>query len=260
MTAVSHLVRKELLDGKAVLLELGPPPSNLVDRQMVGALADALRDVASEKDTKLVVLAGAGEHFSYGASVQEHLPGEVEQMLPEFHLLLRLMQSLPLPPILAAVRGRCLGGGFELALACDLLWAEDDARLGVPEIRLGVFPPAAAALLPLRVSAGVAAQMILTGEPLLAFEALEHGIVDFVAPAGQLFDAIENWGREHLLGLSAAALRQGRRAQSWPRRNVLAQELPELERQYLEELMLTHDAREGLDAFLSKRQPDWEDR
>lgn len=260
MSAVAAVARRPLLDGAGVLLELGPAPANILDRAAMRCLAEELRAAAADADLKLVVLCGAGEHFSYGASVPEHLPGEVETMLPEFHALLRSFNELALPPVVAAVRGRCLGGGFELALACDLLIAAPSAQLGCPEVRLGVFPPAGAALLPLRVPAGRAAVMLQTGSLIRGAEAAALGLVDLEVPEGDLLEGVEAWARATVLPLSASSLRHARRATRWPWRDACERILPELERAYLQDLMATEDAVEGLQAFLAKRPPQWRNR
>jgi len=236
-------------DGAAMILELGPEPANIVDRSAIAGLREAFKIAASRPGLKAVVLRGVGKHFSYGASVAEHVPGEVESMLPDFHALLREMNQPGLPPIIAEVHGRCLGGGFELALACDLIAVDDDAQLGCPEIKLAVFPPAGSALLPLRVSAGKASAMLLSGSTLSGAEALQIGLADLAA------DQVQEWIRSNFLPLSAAALRQGRQATRWPWRDAIDRVLPVLEQQYLGELMATHDAVEGIQAFLDKRKP-----
>lgn len=229
-------------------------------------LQEALALAAADSDVKLVVLKGAGEQFSYGASVPEHTPDQVGSMLPEFHALLRAMNDLELPPLMALVQGRCLGGGFEVALACDLIAATDDAQMGCPEIHLGVFPPAGSALLPLRVSAGRANAMLLSGSTIDAAEGARLGLVDIslgaFSPASDAASAtpaaaVEAWAVKNLLRHSGVALRQARKASRWPWKRALHEELPRLEQQYLEELMATEDAVEGIQAFLDKRKPIW---
>ena len=249
-----------LCGGAAAVLELGPAPANILDRALMHKLGANLRALSQDARLKAVVLRGSGAHFSYGASVAEHMPSEVDRMLPEFHALLRLLDELPLPPVIAAVRGRCLGGGFELALACDRIVVEEDAQLGCPEVRLGVFPPAAAALLPLRVGAGRSAELLTGGRSIDGREAAALGIAEALAASGALDARVEELVHDTVLPLSAAALRQTRRACRHPWRDALHRVLPELERQYLQDLMATADAVEGLEAFLAKRKPAWSDR
>ncbi len=156
------------------------------------------------------------------------------------------------------MRGHCLGGGFELALACDLILAEETAHLGCPEIKLAVFPPAASALLPARIGAGPAAELLLTGRSWTGIEAERHGLVTRTALEGALADELEAWLEVAFLPLSPAALRHAVGASRRAARRALADELPELERRYLEELMREPDAVEGLRAFLDKRPPRWQ--
>lgn len=254
------IAASRLCDGAVAVLELGPPPANVLDRARIAALRGHLRALADERGLKAILLRGAGAHFSYGASVPEHLPGEVETMLPEFHALLRELGAPSLPPVIAVVRGRCLGGGLELALACDLIAVAEDAQLACPEIKLGVFPPAGAALLGARAGAGRALDLVCSGRAIRGAEAAAWGLAALCAPADGLDAAVEAWVRAHLLPLSGAALRHARRAARAPLQNALEQTLPALERQYLDELMETRDAREGLDAFLAKRAPQWSDQ
>lgn len=243
-----------------LLLEFGPPPANIVDRALMGELRELLVSAAADADLKLVVLKGSGDHFSYGASVPEHTPDQVAAMLPEFHALLRDMNHLNLPPLMAALQGRCLGGGFEVALGCDLIAATSTAQLGCPEINLGVFPPAGSALLPLRVNAGRAIAMLLAGSLVKCEEAVQLRIVDVEIEGEDLIAGVQAWAEKNLLRHSAAALRQGRKASRWPWTRALEEVLPKLEKQYLEELMNTEDAVEGIQAFMEKRKPTWKNR
>jgi len=151
------------------------PKGNVLTAEVIAALRGSLADLP-HAGVRLVTLEGAGDHFSFGASVEEHLPEAIGRVLPELHALIRDLLAVPAPTG-AIVRGRCLGGGFELALACDFLFAADNAWLGVPEITLGVFPPAAAALLPLKVGAARAAEAVVTGQVRQAADWLDAGLV-----------------------------------------------------------------------------------
>jgi cyclohexa-1,5-dienecarbonyl-CoA hydratase len=208
---------------------------------------------------KLVTIEGAGSDFSFGASIPEHSPDRIATVLPEMHALLEDLLDLPATTA-AIVRGRCLGGGFELALACDLIFAADDATFGLPEINLGVFPPAASVLLPLRVGPARAVQAILTGRSQPASECRASGLFAGLAPADSLDAAVGAWFDENLRPKSAAALRHAVIAARGAMRAQVRALLPDAERLYLEELMRTHDAVEGIEAFLQKRAPRWQDR
>jgi cyclohexa-1,5-dienecarbonyl-CoA hydratase len=260
VNTVTSVNVERILDGSAAVIEFGPMPANIVDRAAMGGIVAALRECVADKDLKCIIIRGEGNHFSYGASVPEHMPGEFEKMIPEFHEALRAFNAPDLPPVIAAVRGRCLGGGFELAMACDLIAVEPEAQLGCPEVMLGVFPPAGAALLPLRAPAGRAAGMLMTGRIISGADAFRLGIADIEAPAGALDGALEKWIGDHLGKLSAEALRQTRRATRHPWRNALGETLDELEKQYLEDLMDTADAVEGLTSFTEKRRAEWQNR
>jgi cyclohexa-1,5-dienecarbonyl-CoA hydratase len=235
------------------------PPGNVLSIALVGDLRDALASVGAERGVKLVTIEGAGANFSYGASVPEHLPPAVGEMLPAFHGLVRTVLDVP-APTLAIVRGRCLGGGFELALACDLIFAAEDARLGVPEVSLGVFPPAAAALLPVRIGAAPAARAILSGEALPAGWWAEVGLVAQVSPVDRLDEDVRAWFDRNAAPRSAVALSHAAHAARETTRATALPALAALEQQYLSVLVSTHDGIEGCRAFVEKRPPQWTDR
>ncbi len=243
-------------DGQVARVVLAAPKANIVDQAMMAALAAAFADLRNRPQLKVMILTAEGPHFSFGASVQEHLPEHVRNMLPRFSALLGQMLELP-AVTLAAVRGLCLGGGFELALACDFIVAEDDAQFACPEIKLAVFAPAAALLLPVRIGASRAAELVLTGAAWSAAQAAAAGLIVQTAQ-GQLEATVETWIRDHFLARSPVALRYGVRAARLPLRQALQQNLPQLERMYLDELMAESDAVEGLRAFIEKREPHWE--
>lgn len=251
------MLRSERRHGGAHLrLTIDEPKANIVSIAVMRDMRRALADVTTASAIKLVTIEGAGDHFSYGASVEEHRPAMIRDVLPLLHDLVRDLLAVPAPTA-AIVRGRCLGGGFELALACDLVFASATAQLGVPEIALGVFPPAATALLPLRVGASRAAGAILTGQVRPAEKWREAGLVELMAPAEELTAAVDHWFRDNLAPRSAAALRCAALASRVGIRKHVEAVLPELERFYLETLMQTHDAVEGIEAFLAKRAPVW---
>ena len=172
---------------------LDQPKANIVStRDDEGAAHVALAKVEDSPAIKLVTIEGAGEHFSFGASVEEHRPAIVDHVLPLLHDLVRELLAVPAPTA-AIVRGRCLGGGFELALACDLIFVSTTAQLGVPEIVLGVFPPAATALLPHRIGASRAAGAILSGQVRPAEKWRDAGLIELTAPPEELAAAVDHW-------------------------------------------------------------------
>ena len=235
------------------------PKGNIITEEMIGALGQALETLAQNPHLKLVTFEGAGADFSFGASIPEHAPGEIDRVLPQAHALIHALMGLPAVTA-AVVRGRCLGGGFEIALACDFIFAERSAVFGLPEIALGVFPPAASALLPPRIGTARATSAILTGKTISSADAWQSGLLEFVAADGTVDAAVDRWFDAYLRKKSAAALRHAAAAARLSLRQHVTAILPELEGLYLNDLMRTEDAAEGIAAFLGKREPRWIDR
>jgi cyclohexa-1,5-dienecarbonyl-CoA hydratase len=235
------------------------PKGNILTLEMIRGLRTALTSVSGNAHLKLITIAGAGQDFSFGASIPEHAPGMIDQVLPEMHALIYELLDAPAPTA-ALVQGRCFGGGFELALACDMIFAERGARFALPEIALGVFPPAASALLPYKVGSLSASYAILTGEETDAAIWQSRGLVSILAPSGKLQTAADEWFANHLAAKSAAALRHAAAAARMGLAAHVRHLLPKLEQLYLKDLMRTQDAVEGIDAFLAKRAPSWTDR
>ena len=243
-------------EGQVARVALAAPKANIVDQAMMAELESAFGRLASRRDLKAIVLTGEGPNFSFGASVQEHLPEQISGTLTRLHALLRRIGEAPAPTI-ASVRGQCLGGGLELALACDLILAEETAQLGCPEIQLGVFPPAASALLPVRIGAGPAASLVLTGASVTGGAAAAIGLVARKANPGELETVLAEWLAADFLPRSPCALRYAALAVRRPLMHALEEDLPKLERLYLQDLMSEPDAVEGIRAFLEKRPPRW---
>jgi cyclohexa-1,5-dienecarbonyl-CoA hydratase len=241
-------------DGALLRLRLARPKANLVDAAMISALHATLDEYRNKNGLRAVLLDAEGPHFSFGASVEEHLPDQCAQMLASLHALLVSMIEYP-APILVAVRGQCLGGGLELALACGPIFAARDAQFGQPEIRLGVIAPAASVLLPYRVSQPVAEDLLFTGRSISAPEAAAFGLVQTLADDPEA--AALSWFEQHLQPRSAVALACALAAVRGQMRLDVRRRLTEIEHLYNERLMNTHDANEGLNAFLAKRQPAW---
>jgi cyclohexa-1,5-dienecarbonyl-CoA hydratase len=244
-------------EGALLRLRLARPKANLIDTEMIGALFVALETHRDNPGLLAALLDHQGPHFSFGASVEEHLPERCEAMLRQLHSLLHEMLGWP-RPILVAVRGQCLGGALELAAAGSLIFAAPDAQLGQPEIKLGVFAPAASVLLPLRIGQARAEDLLLSGRSISAAQAAAWGLVseaadDPAAAALAYFD-------KHLSARSAASLGLAVRAAREPFAQLARARLDDVEALYLEQLMATRDAHEGLNAFIGKRQPKWEHR
>jgi cyclohexa-1,5-dienecarbonyl-CoA hydratase len=245
-------------DADVARITLDRPPLNVLHMPMIDALNDALDCATVHPNLKAVVLAATGKAFSAGVAVEDHLGARARPMLDAFHGVFRRLRALECVTI-AAVQGAALGGGAELATFCDVVIAADNATLGQPEIKVGVFPPIAALHYPLRVGYARALRLILSGEILSATDAAAIGLVDRVVPAQKLADAIDAEVARYR-SLSAIVLRLAKRAVRDPLRVDFSEDLATLEELYHDELMTTADAEEGLRAFVEKRKPVWQDR
>lgn len=236
-------------------LVLDRPPLNVLDLATLEALHDAVREASADRTLKALVLEGAGRAFCAGVDVADHTADRVGRTLALFHGVVKGLLAFD-APVVALVHGATLGGGCELALAADIVLAADDLRIGQPEIRLAVFPPAAAALLPRLAGRSRALDLVLTGRTLGATEAQAMGLVSRVFPAAS-FAAGAEAVLEDLAALSGPALRLAKRAVTQGLDRPLAAALDGAESLYLDELMHLSDAHEGLAAFLEKRPPAW---
>jgi cyclohexa-1,5-dienecarbonyl-CoA hydratase len=216
---------------------------------------DAL--AAREPAVKAVVLVGNEKAFCAGVDVADHTRERVETMIRSFARLFLRLRSMPLPTV-AMVRGPALGGGIELALGCDLVLASSSARFGQPEIKLGVFPPIAAALFPHLIGYQQAARLLFTGEVISGEEAHRLGLVTHLASDDEILATLESL-LARLRGVSGAALQMTKRALLMGADLGVLEALPPIENLYLGDLMSTADAQEGIVAFLEKRQPVWRD-
>lgn len=255
--ATSPLAVTRMDDGAIWRVAIGGSKGNILDRTMMEALTSLFREATAAAHLKAICLEGQGAHFSFGASVPEHLPPLAKTMLAAFHgALLAMIDSSV--PVMAAVRGQCLGGGLELVSLCHRVVAAREALMGQPEIVLGVFAPIASLVLADRVGRGAADELCLTGRSVTADEALAMRLVDQVTDDDPA-DAALAWARTHLLPKSASSLRYAVRASRAALRARLATDLPVIERLYLDGLMSTADAVEGLTAFIERRPADWRD-
>jgi cyclohexa-1,5-dienecarbonyl-CoA hydratase len=242
-------------DGALLRLRLARPKANIVDAVMIAALQSAF-DLHRGNNRILAVLIDAeGPHFSFGASVEEHLAERCAAMLASLHALLLAMLAWPVP-ILVAVKGQCLGGGLELAMGGSLIFACSDAKLGQPEIQLGVFAPAASCLLPPRIGQAAAEDLLFSGRSVGADEALKLGLVNFVATDAEA--AALAYFDQYFAGRSASSLACAVSAARGGYLPEVRRRINEVERLYLDRLMRTRDANEGLAAFIAKRPPKWE--
>lgn len=235
------------------------PPHHILNIAMLEELNRALDLAAADASVRMLMLTGSGEKFfSAGVDVLDHTPERVTEMLMAFHGSVRRLRNFPLPT-LAMLNGSALGGGCELVLACDLALAVEDAQLGQPEIRLGVFAPVAAILLPRLLPAPRAMEILLGGASLTAEEACRYGLLNRVFPRSDFSDACRAFIQPYLQ-LSRAALLQNKQAIHLAADKSFDEALATLEQRYLNELMATADAQEGIAAFLEKRAPQWRHR
>ena len=236
------------------------PPLNAFNIAMMREINAALNECLPQRDLAAIVFDAAPDTraFSAGVAVEDHMPATVYQMLDTFHSIFRTLQQTAKPAI-AVVDGPALGGGCELVCACDIVIASEQARFGQPEVKLGVFPPVAAILLPRIVGERKARELILTGDLIDAPEALALGLVNYVVPGSELEDKTQSV-IDKLRELSAAALGMTRMALDLAGQIGFESALTNVENLYLHELMRTEDAEEGVRAFMEKRKPQWRNR
>jgi cyclohexa-1,5-dienecarbonyl-CoA hydratase len=241
-------------DANAYRITLDDPPLHILDIAMLEELRDAIARVKPDRHA-LIIDASGERAFSAGASVQDHIGDSLRPMLANFHECFRMLARLDLVTI-ALVRGVALGGGCELALACDFVLASDRARFGQPEIHLGVFPPVAAYQLSRQLAPRKGLELLLTGDPVDAATAERLGMVNAVFPSAELDARAEEW-LQRVYRQSASSVRMAKKAFRVAQAADFDERLAEVERLYLEELMRSSDANEGLNAFLEKRRPAW---
>jgi len=259
---VKEAVRSELLeDGGLLRVVFERDAGNVLSGSVMRLLDAALAEHVHDPHLKLVTLEGHGKHFSFGASVEEHQKEQAAQMLSTFHALIRRLVKYPVPTA-AVVRGRCLGGAFEVALGCRFVFASPGAVFGCPEIKLGVFPPVLAALGPARLGQTWTERLVLTGCDLDAKTAEQIGFATALSPEGtDPFDCAREWYGRNLKELSAYSLRQATEAVRRGSKLVEAvgDGLASVERLYLERLLPSHDGNAGITAFMNKQKPVWRD-
>jgi cyclohexa-1,5-dienecarbonyl-CoA hydratase len=238
-------------------LTLQRPPLNWMNIAMMEEINQALEGFKAAPPN-LIVFRAEGKAFSAGVEVADHMGGKAARMIQVFHEMFRRLDGLGVPT-LAVVGGAAMGGGCELATYCDMVLASEKARFGQPEIQVGVFPPIAALAFARMIGRKKTMELILTGETISASEALEIGLINKVVPPERLEEEAEAFAAR-FANLSGVVLRLAKRAivEGWDTQNEAG--LGRIERIYMEELMQTEDAHEGLRAFMDQREPAWKGR
>ena len=257
-TQTFEFIRYGVADGLATL-SIHRPPFNVLDIPTMAEINDALDACSQDDSVKLLLITGAGEKaFSAGVEVADHTPDKVEQMIEVFHGIIKRLLVFPLPTV-AALNGSAMGGGCELALACDMVLATEDTKVGQPEIKLGVFPPIAAILMPRIMAQPRAMELLLGGGLIGAQEALNLGMLNRVFPRESFTQDCQRFV-EQFLSLSRVALMYTKRAVLEAAGKPFLEALFTVEQIYLKELMATDDAVEGLNSFMEKRKPIWKNK
>ena len=248
------------IEDRAARITFARPPLNILNIAMLREINEALNQCAHQRELAAIVFDAAADcnAFSAGVAVEEHVEETIFQMLDSFHGIFRNLEQIARPTI-AIVDGAALGGGCELVAACDIVIASERARFGQPEIKLGVFPPVAAVLLPRVIGDKRARELILTGELIEAPEAARLGLVNYLLPSNELEQKTSDL-LSRFRNLSVAALAFTKEAIDLGRGRSLDLALKEVEDLYLNELMKTYDASEGIKAFAEKRKPEWRHR
>lgn len=239
-------------------LTLNRPELNVLNIAMMKEINSALETLDDGASLKALVIGASGKVFSAGVDVAEHTKELMDQMISVFHRMFRLLDSMQCPTI-ALVQGAALGGGCELACFCDLVVAGAKVKFGQPEIKVGVFPPVAAASFPGSAHLKSVYELLLTGDIIRAEEAKEMGLVNRVFPREEFEERAAEFVKRLTVN-SAAILRLTKKAIRAGLGQTFPAALDSAEKLYLGEMMATEDAHEGLEAFMQKREPKWTDK
>ncbi len=246
------------IDNGLGTITLNRPPVNILNIEMMNEINDTLKDWIEDRDLRVVLFNANGKCFSAGVDVAEHMGDLVPKMIESFHGMFRLMDRLGAVTV-SSVYGSCLGGGCELAIFCDLVIADDTGKFGQPEIQVGVLPPIAAQIMPRIIGRKAAMDLILSGRIISAQEAMGMGLINKVVAKGDLPKETQEFIKPYL-SLSAEVLRITKKTIKAGLIDDFEPSLKIIEDIYLNELMKTADAHEGLKAFLEKRPPEWKNR
>ena len=243
----NSVARIILDDGKA----------NILDSIMMSELIELLTSFKNKNDLKLITFEGAGKNFSFGASVEEHKKELAAEMLNSFHKMFYTIIDLNIPTM-AIISGQCLGGGFELPLVCNFIFADKSAKVGQPEILLGVFAPPASIMLPLKIGNAKSDELLITGRVISAEEGKRLGLINEVFEDKEaMLIAVDEWITRNIIGKSASSLRFATKAARASFNYFMQKNLPYLTDMFIDSLMETEDANEGINSFMEKRKPVW---
>jgi cyclohexa-1,5-dienecarbonyl-CoA hydratase len=234
------------------------PPLNILNIEMMKEINQALKDF-QRKNLKVLIFNAIGKAFSAGVDVSDHTKEKVNEMIQVFHEIFTNLHKINAPTV-ALVNGSALGGGCEVATFCDIVIASEKSKFGQPEIKVGVFPPVAAAIFPKLMWSKKALELILTGDVISANEAKELGLVNHILPVENFDVEAEKLITEKLAINSAIVLQLTKRAFLEGATQNYSKSIKKIEDIYLNELMKTNDANEGLSAFLEKRPPVWKNK
>jgi cyclohexa-1,5-dienecarbonyl-CoA hydratase len=256
---MSHLkfINHEIVEGVATLT-FNRPKHNVLDIEMMNELNSQLETLANDGSLKCVVLAADGPSWCAGVEVADHRPEMVDEMIATFNRIFELVHRIPVPTI-AAIHGACLGGGMEVAMACDIIVASPKAVFGQPEIKLGFFPPYAAIRLPQLVGPARAVEICTTGRRYKAGEAHRMGLVAHLSGEDNFKDAVDGIVGE-IKACSPLIIRLNKRAVNAHLGLDFKQALSGVSDMFLNTLMKTEDTLEGIKSFEEKRRPVWKNR
>jgi cyclohexa-1,5-dienecarbonyl-CoA hydratase len=247
-------------DNQVVRIILNSPKGNVLDAVMMEDIQNTLKELKDQLQVKLIQFTGEGEHFCFGASVPEHTKDKAPKMLEQFHELFYTLADLAIPTA-ALISGQCLGGGMELALMCNFMFLDQTARLGQPEISLAVFAPPASIILPMKIGQAQADDLLLTGRIIKPDAALAMGLAKEVFDdRNAMLSGVDGWVEKYILPKSASSLKFANKAARNHFNKILKKRLAKLEELYIDELMDTHDAIEGINSFLEHRKPEWKNQ